>query len=52
MKEYDLEERTYEFAQGVREFVKRIPRSPENIEDVKLNKSRPGSSPALGAGQR
>jgi four helix bundle protein len=35
MREYDLEERTYEFAQGVRGFLKRIPRSPENIEDAK-----------------
>jgi four helix bundle protein len=35
MREYDLEERTYEFAQGVRDFLKRVPRSPENIEDAK-----------------
>lgn len=34
-KTYDLEERTYEFARNVRAFVKRLPRTICNIEDVK-----------------
>lgn len=34
-KNYDLEERTYEFAKRVRAFVKRLPRTICNIEDVK-----------------
>lgn len=34
-KRYDLEERTYEFARRVRSFVKRLPRTICNIEDVK-----------------
>jgi four helix bundle protein len=32
---YDLEDRTYEFARRVRAFVKRLPRTVCNIEDVK-----------------
>jgi four helix bundle protein len=32
---YDLEDRTYEFAKRVRTFVKRLPRTICNIEDVK-----------------
>lgn len=32
---YDLEDRTYEFAHSVRAFVKTLPRSICNIEDVK-----------------
>jgi four helix bundle protein len=32
---YDLEDRTYEFAKAVRAFVKRLPRTICNIEDVK-----------------
>jgi len=32
---YDLEERTYEFARRVRAFVKRLPRTVCNFEDVK-----------------
>ena len=32
---YDLEERTYRFAKRVRAFVKRLPRTICNIEDVK-----------------
>ena len=31
----DLEERTFEFAKSVRSFVKRLPRTMCNIEDVK-----------------
>ena len=34
-KPYDLEDRTYRFARRVREFVKRLPRTICNIEDVK-----------------
>lgn len=33
--QYDLEDRTYEFARRVRAFVKRLPRSICNTEDVK-----------------
>ena len=32
---YDLEERTYQFAKRVRKFVKRLPRTVCNQEDVK-----------------
>ncbi len=32
---YDLEERSYEFARRVRQFVKRIPRNLSNHEDSK-----------------
>ena len=31
-KQYDLEERTYEFARRCRDFVKRLPKSISNIE--------------------
>jgi four helix bundle protein len=34
-KKYDLEERTFEFAKSVRAFVKRLPRTVCNREDVK-----------------
>jgi four helix bundle protein len=34
-KKYDLEDRTYEFARRVRAFVKTLPRTMCNIEDVK-----------------
>jgi len=34
-KTYDLEQRTFEFAKDVRAFVKRLPRSIWNFEDVK-----------------
>src|SRR3989442_9133314 len=33
-KRYDLEERTYQFAKRVRSFVKHLPRTLCNIEDV------------------
>ncbi|HEY2414190.1 MAG TPA: four helix bundle protein [Pirellulaceae bacterium] len=33
--QYDLESRTYRFAKQTREFVKRLPRTICNIEDVK-----------------
>jgi four helix bundle protein len=34
-KKYDLEERTFRFAQEIRAFVKTLPRTIGNIEDVK-----------------
>ncbi|VTR91129.1 Marine sediment metagenome DNA, contig: S01H1_S07457 OS=marine sediment metagenome GN=S01H1_35571 PE=4 SV=1: 23S_rRNA_IVP [Gemmata massiliana] len=34
-KVYDLEERTFLFAKDVREFVKTLPRSIANFEDIK-----------------
>jgi four helix bundle protein len=34
-KQYDLEERTYEFAKRVRAFLKKLPRSISNAEDSK-----------------
>jgi len=34
-KPRDLEERTFEFAQSVRAFVKQLPRTVSNTEDVK-----------------
>lgn len=34
-KRYDLEDRTFQFAQAVRSFVRKLPRTLSNIEDVK-----------------
>jgi four helix bundle protein len=34
-REYDLEERSYQFARSVRGFVKRIPKTPSNCDDSK-----------------
>ncbi len=34
-KPYDLEERTFQFARTSRAFVKQLPRTISNIEDVK-----------------
>jgi len=34
-KHYDLEDRTFEFAQNIRAFVKKIPNTLSNIEDAK-----------------
>ena len=34
-KKYDLEERTFRFAQAVRKFVKKLPKTIANIEDSK-----------------
>lgn len=34
-KQYDLEERTFQFAKSVRRFIKTIPRTIGNIEDAK-----------------
>ena len=33
-KHYDLEERTFEFAKRIRVFVKKVPRTISNIEDI------------------
>jgi four helix bundle protein len=40
---YDLEERTFEFARAVRAFVKRLPRTVCNFEDVKQVVNSSGS---------
>ncbi|MDO8594641.1 MAG: four helix bundle protein [bacterium] len=40
---YDLEERTFRFAQDVRVFVKRLPRTISNIEDIKQVSRSSGS---------
>jgi four helix bundle protein len=34
-RRYDLEERTYQFARSVRAFVRQLPRTLSNAEDVK-----------------
>jgi four helix bundle protein len=34
-KQYDLEDRTFKFARDVRSFVKLLPRTVANVEDVK-----------------
>lgn len=34
-KQYDLEDRTFNFAKGVREFARQTPRTIANIEDTK-----------------
>jgi four helix bundle protein len=34
-KQYDLEDRTFEFAQNVRVFIKKLPRTISNLEDAK-----------------
>jgi four helix bundle protein len=34
-RRYDLEDRTFRFAQSVRAFVRRLPRTLSNIEDAK-----------------
>ena len=34
-KNYDLEERTFLFAQAVRKFIKQLPKAISNIEDCK-----------------
>jgi len=45
-KQYDLEERTFEFARDVRAFARQLPRTLANIEDVK---QLVGSSGSVGA---
>lgn len=42
-KQYDLEERTFQFAQRVRVFVKKLPRTTANIEDSKQLVNASGS---------
>jgi four helix bundle protein len=42
-KQYDLEERTLRFAQRVREFVKKLPKTLANIEDSKQLVNASGS---------
>lgn len=42
-KQYDLEERTFRFAQRVREFVKKLPKTLANIEDSKQLVNASGS---------
>ena len=32
---YDLEDRTFEFAKSVRNFIKRVPKTLANLEDIK-----------------
>ena len=34
-KQYDLEDRTYEFARDVRAFIKQLPRTVSNLEDAR-----------------
>lgn len=34
-KQYDLEERTFELAKGIRTFIKKLPKTISNIEDGK-----------------
>ena len=34
-KQYDLEDRAFKFAQEVREFVKKLPKTIANIEDIR-----------------
>ena len=43
VKRYDLEDRTYEFARRVRAFVKTLPRTVCNAEDVKQGVRSSGS---------
>src|SRR5258708_1726870 len=45
-KPIDLEERTAQFAENVRRFVRRLPRTVANIEDVKQLVRASGSVPA------
>jgi four helix bundle protein len=42
-KQYDLEERTFRFAQRVREFVKKLPKNIANIEDSRQLVNASGS---------
>jgi len=42
-KQYDLEERTFKFAQNVRIFIKTVPRTISNIEDCKQLSRSSGS---------
>jgi len=42
-KQYDLEERTFEFAKNVRNFVQKLPKTISNIEDGKQLAKASGS---------
>jgi four helix bundle protein len=42
-KQYDLEERTYEFARDVRTLIKKLPRTIANIEDARQLVNSSGS---------
>jgi len=44
-KQYDLEERTYQFAQNCKEFIRQLPKTVSNFEYVK-QLVRSSSSPA------
>jgi four helix bundle protein len=33
--QYDLEDRSFEFAKSVRDFVRQLPKTPSNFEDIK-----------------
>ena len=43
LKQYDLEERTFQFAQKVRDFVKKLPRTLPNNEDARQLVNASGS---------
>ncbi len=45
-KHYDLEDRTFQFAQNVRAFVRQFPRTLSNLEDVKQLVRASGSAGA------
>jgi four helix bundle protein len=45
-KRFDLEDRTFEFARRVRAFVKKLPRTISNIEDVRQLVRSSGSTGA------
>jgi four helix bundle protein len=42
-KHYDLEDRTYEFARNVRDWVRKLPRTLSNIEDARQLVNASGS---------
>jgi four helix bundle protein len=42
-KRHDLEDRTFQFAESVRTFVKQLPRSLSNIEDLRQSVRASGS---------
>ena len=44
-KQYDLEERTYQFAADCRKLIKKVPRTIANIEDCKQLTRSSGSVP-------
>ena len=45
-KQYDLEDRTLEFARRVRKFVKLLPKTIANIEDIRQQIRASGSAGA------